>query len=601
MARVEEGDRSRIRLPACRTGADKMDCMRIMGLRGAAVATLLTVFSVAGAASAQKSSTPRPAGKTYCNPMDLDYRFSLEKPSRREAADPTMVVYHGEYWLFASKSGGYWESKDMHTWKHIFAEGYPVETYAPTVVEVGGKLYLSAFNDPYLYTTDDPATGQWRKVAKIPLFADPDLFLDKNHKLYAYAGCSNMAPLHVTELEAGGDFHELSQPAAIYAGDPAKHGWEVPGDTNQMTKERPWIEGSWMTRHGGKYYLQFAGPGTQYKTYGDGVLVSDSPTGPFAYADYNPVSFKPTGFIAGAGHSSTFQDLTGAYWHVSSMTISVRHMFERRLGLFPTWFTPDGQMVVDTYLGDYPHKLDRNGKDTFAGWFLLDLKKPVKASSSLARHEPELAVDEDIRTWWSAATGNPGEWLQVDMGAPKRINAVQINFADEGSDTLGAGKDAYRYVMEQSLDGRHWSKLVDRSENQRDAPDEYIELEKPALARYVRITNVHTPGNAKFSISGLRLFGSGLQSAPARVRGVHVERDPQDARKATISWQPAGGAEFYIVRFGVRPDRMFQNYQVYEGTQLTIPSMNVGVGYSFTVDAVNDSGLSRGTDVIGVP
>ena len=220
----------------------------------------------------------------------------------------------------------------------------------------------------------------------------------------------------MTELEAGGDFHALTQPAPIYAGDPAKHGWEVPGDTNEMTKERPWIEGSWMTQHDGKYYLQFAGPGTQYKTYGDGVLVSDAPTGPFVYADYNPVSFKPTGFIAGAGHSSTFQDVSGAYWHVSSMTISVRHMFERRLGLFPTWFTPDGQMVVDTYLGDYPHKLARNGADTFAGWFLLDLKKPVTASSSLAGHEPEKAVDEDIRTWWSAATGNPGEWLQVDMG-----------------------------------------------------------------------------------------------------------------------------------------------------------------------------------------
>jgi xylan 1,4-beta-xylosidase len=583
-----------------RTGAAKMDCMRIMGPGSLAAAALLSVFCFATAARAQKGSAPPRVGHTYSNPIDLDYRFSLDKPSRREAADPTMVVYRGEYWLFASKSGGYWESKDLHTWKHIFAEGYPVETYAPTVVEIGGKLYLSAFNDPYLYTTDDPAAGKWRKAASIPLFADPDLFLDKDRKLYAYAGCSNMAPLRVTELEASGDFHALSQPAPIYAGDPAKHGWEVPGDTNEMTKERPWIEGSWMTKHGGKYYLQYAGPGTQYKTYGDGVLVADSPTGPFAYADYNPVSFKPTGFIAGAGHSSTFQDLSGAYWHVSSMTISVRHMFERRLGLFPTWFTPDGQMVVDTYLGDYPHKLARNGADTFAGWFLLDLKKPVTASSSLPGHEPEKAVDEDIRTWWSAATGNAGEWLQVDMGAPKRINAIQINFADEGSDTLGASNDAYRYVIQQSLDGRRWTALVDRSDNQRDAPDEYIELEKPALARYVRITNVHTPGHAKFSISGLRLFGNGFQPAPARVGGIRVVRDPQDGRLAVVSWQPVHGADFYIVRFGVRPDRMFENYQVYDGTQLTVPSLNVGVGYSFTVDAVNDSGVTVSKEIVSI-
>jgi hypothetical protein len=572
--------------------------MRTTGFAIAAGA-LLAAFCVVGQAGAQKSSTKKHVAATYCNPMDLDYRFSLEKPSRREAADPTMVVFHGEYWLFASKSGGYWESKDLQTWRHIWAEGYPVETYAPTVVEIGGKLYLSAFNDPYLYVTDDPALGQWRRAAKLPLLADPDLFQDDDHKLYAYAGCSNVAPLRVTELADSGEFQALSQPAPVYMGDPANHGWEVPGDANEKEKSRPWIEGSWMTKHGGKYYLQFAGPGTEFKTYGDGVVVSGSPTGPFVYAAYNPVSFKPTGFATGAGHSSTFEDLSGVYWHVSSMTISVRHMFERRLGLFPTWFTADGQMAVDTYLGDYPHRLTRAGADTFAGWYLLDLKKPATASSSLAGHEPEKAVDEDIRTWWSAATGNPGEWLEVDLGGLRRVNAVQINFADEGSDTLGASKDAYRYAMEQSRDGKRWTTLVDRRANERDAPDEYVELDKPLEARYVRITNVHTPGNAKFSISGLRLFGSGLQAGPGRVAGVRVVRDPHDARKATVSWQAARGADFYVVRFGVRPDRMFENYQVYDGTQLTVPSLNAGVRYTFTVDAVNDSGLTRGVEVVG--
>lgn len=575
-----------------------MEGMSSTGFRIAAA--MLAALWLAGVAGAQKSSAGTQAAKTYCNPMDLDYRFSLDKPSRREAADPTMVLYRGEYWLFASKSGGYWESKDLHSWKHIFANGYPVETYAPTVVEIGGKLYLSAFTDPYLYVTDDPATGQWRRAAKIPLFADPDLFQDDDHKLYAYAGCSNVAPLRVTELEDGGDFHALTEPAPVYSGDPAKHGWEVPGDANQLANDRPWIEGSWMTKHGGKYYLQFAGPGTQFRTYGDGVVVSDSPAGPFVYADYNPVSFKPTGFATGAGHSSTFQDAAGAYWHVSSMTISVRHMFERRLGLFPAWFMPDGQMVVDTYLGDYPHTLARSGADTFAGWFLLDLKKPVTASSSLPGHEPEKAVDEDIRTWWSAATGSSGEWLKVDMGGVRRINAVQINFADEGSDTLGASKDAYQYLVEQSRDGKRWSTLVDRRENQRDAPDEYVELAQPAKARYVRITSVHTPGGAKFSISGLRLFGNGLRPAPAKVAGIQAARDGSDPRRATVTWQAAAGADFYIVRFGVGPDRMVENYQVYDGTELTVPSLNVGVGYSFTVDAVNDSGVTRGTEVVSI-
>ena len=36
------------------------------------------------------------------------------------------------------------------------------------------------------------------------------------------------------------------------------------------------------------------------------------------------------------------------------MTISVKHMFERRLGLFPVTFDADGTMHADTALGDYP-------------------------------------------------------------------------------------------------------------------------------------------------------------------------------------------------------------------------------------------------------
>ncbi len=47
-----------------------------------------------------------------------------------------------------------------------------------------------------------------------------------------------------------------------------------------MFSQRPFIEGAWMTKHDGTYYLQYAGPGTEYNVYGDGVYESDSPLGP---------------------------------------------------------------------------------------------------------------------------------------------------------------------------------------------------------------------------------------------------------------------------------------------------------------------------------
>src|SRR5215203_1015928 len=81
---------------------------------------------------------------TICNPINLSYRFCLDMPSRREAADPTMVVYKGEYYLFASKSGGYFHSTDLIHWDLITTRDLPIEDYAPTTVVMNDTLYFMA-------------------------------------------------------------------------------------------------------------------------------------------------------------------------------------------------------------------------------------------------------------------------------------------------------------------------------------------------------------------------------------------------------------------------------------------------------------------------
>ncbi len=73
-----------------------------------------------------------------------------------------------------------------------------------------------------------------------------------------------------------------------------------------------------MTKHDGKYYLQYGAPGTEYNAYANGTYVADSPTGPFTYADYNPVAYKPGGFVEGAGHGSTFEDAYGNLWNTGT-------------------------------------------------------------------------------------------------------------------------------------------------------------------------------------------------------------------------------------------------------------------------------------------
>ena len=186
-----------------------------------------------------------------------------------------------------------------------------------------------------------------------------------------------------------------------------KYGWEVPGEKNELTRNG-WNEGAWMTKYNNRYYLQYAAPGTEFKTYADGVYTSDSPLGPFKYETYSPFSYKPGGFAGGAGHSSTFQDKYGNYWHISTMSISVRHMFERRLGLFPAAFDKDGVLRTFTAFGDYPtimpdHKIDFEKESLFRGWMLLSYKKNAEASSAMDNYPVNNAFDEDIRTWWSAS------------------------------------------------------------------------------------------------------------------------------------------------------------------------------------------------------
>ena len=578
--------------------------LRVILFAGIVSAAAVGVGQVAVRAASQ---TDRP--QTFCNPLDLAYRFQLNTPSRREAADPTLVRFKGEYWLFASKSGGYWHSSDMIQWQFVKPIGLPLEDYAPTVAVFGGRMIFTAFGTPAIFTTDDPLKGVWRKTADLKGYPDPAIFVDDDDRVYLYFGCSSNGGIQVVELDPHQEFKALRGPLDCLMADYAHHGWEVAGEENRgnpnadgSKQMAPWVEGAWMTKHAGIYYLQYSAPGTQFKAYSDGVYTATNPMGPFAYAPYSPFSHKPTGFIGGAGHSSIVVDDESNYWHVTTMTISVRHMFERRLGLFPAGFTHDGQMFCNTYLGDYPQFVPGSSKNPAGnnspGWMLLSYNKSATASSALEPFPIRNAFDEDIRTWWSAASGRPGEWLQVDLGKPCRIEAMQINFADQGMTNLGRmTDDSYRYYVQISDDGKQWKTGLDRSDNQRDSPHDYTQLDEPVTARYARLVNVHMPGSGLFSISGFRIFGNGLGEAPAQVKEVEVARDISDPRRVHMSWKPAQRADFYIIRYGLDRDRLSNDYQVYKTSHVDINSLNAGITYYFSVDAVNDSGNTEGTNV----
>ena len=67
-----------------------------------------------------------------------------------------------------------------------------------------------------------------------------------------------------------------------------------------------------------------------------------------------------------------------------------------------------------------------------------------------------------------------------------------------------------------------------------------------------------------------------------------------------LSWSPEPGADFYIVRYGIAPDRLYLNHQVYGQNDLDLAGLNTDADYYVAVDAVNESGVTTGTKVVAV-
>jgi hypothetical protein len=572
---------------------------------------------------------------TYCNPINIDYGYTpipnfTEWDKHRATADPVIVLYKNDYYLFSTNQWGYWWSSDLSNWHFIsrsFLKPYHHvydDLCAPAVWVQGDTLLVfgSTYSTNFpIWMSTNPKANEWKEA--IDSFEiggwDPDFFLDDDGKLYMYNGSSNRYPLYGVEIDRK-TFNPKGTRKEMYLLEPWRYGWQRFGEYNDNTFLDPFIEGAWMTKHNGKYYLQYGAPGTEFSGYADGVVVGDYPLGPFIPQSL-PLSYKPGGFTRGAGHGATFKDLYNNWWHVSTIAISVKNNFERRIGIWPAGFDKDDVMYMDAAFGDYPHYLPGNissspsigggrgeaadgGREgaagAFTGWMLLNYSKPVTVSSTLGSYYPNFAVDENIKTYWSAATGNKGEWLATDLGSTCTVRAIQINYADQDVNFLGKQQGTYhQYKLYQSNDGKRWKLLVDKSANKTDVPHDYIELENPVQTRYIKLENLHMPGG-KFAISGLRVFGNGNGSKPNEVKQFIVLRTEKDKRSAWLKWSPVDNAYAYNIYMGVAPGKLYNCVMVYSANEYYCKTMDKEKPYYFTIEAINENGVSAKSKVVKV-
>ena len=569
---------------------------------------------------ASYSQSPELAQTTYCNPLNIDYGYTpipnfTQWGKHRATADPVIVNYKGDYYLFSTNQWGYWWSEDLLNWKFIsrkFLRPWNTGTYdelcAPGVGIIGDTMIVfgSTYTDNFsIWMSTDPKANEWKPLVDSFEIGgwDPSFFTDDDGRFYMYNGSSNRYPMYGIELDRK-TMDPIGTRKEMYVLEHWRYGWQRFGEHMDNTFLDPFIEGSHLTKYNGKYYLQYGAPGTEFSGYADGLLVGSGPLGPWTPMS-DPLSMKLGGYVRGAGHGATFKDNDQQWWHVATTVVSVKNTFERRIAMWPTGFDSDGTMWCNTAFGDYPHYIpsavDKNKPATytnskyFTGWMLLNYNKPVQVSSTLGGYLPNGAVDELTKTYWSAQTSNKGEWIQTDLGSVSEVNAVQINYADQDVESNRLGKfngQYHQYKLYYSVDGRKWKVLADKSNNNKDVPHDYVELVKPVKARYIKLENIHMP-TGKFAISGLRVFGHGNGSLPQHVEGFIVLRTEKDKRSAFIKWKPVDNAFAYNIYYGTDPDKLYTCIMVHSNNEYWMKSMDSKKPYYFQIEAINENGISE--------
>lgn len=547
---------------------------------------------------------------TYCNPLNVDYTYMIYDAGRdisyRSGADPAVVEFRGEYYMFVTRSNGYWHSTDLQNWNFITPKGYwyPQGCNAPAAHNYKDSV-LYVCGDPSgvmsVMSSDDPKSGVWTPgVGIIANLQDPDLFIDDDGSAYMFYGSSNVYPIRAIELDRTHNFlPKTDERVPLFGLDLDKHGWERFGENHTTdTDLGGFIEGPWMTKHNGKYYLQYGSPGTEFNVYGDGVYVADHPMGPYTYQKHNPVSYKPGGYMNGAGHGSSVKGPGGMWWHFASMSLSINVNWERRLCMFPMGFDEDGIMYCDTRFGDYPRYAPSvaQKRGQFRGWMLLSYKKPVTVSSQVGDYAAAGLTDELTKTFWLAEKNDDSQWVVIDLQNPASVCAVQVNYHDYKTGMYGRYPNLrHRYQIEGSVDGKDWKVLIDKINSYKDTPNDYTELEFPEKVRYVRYKNIEVP-TPSLAISEIRVFGLGEGKAPQKVKKLNLERQT-DRRDIAISWTPVKGAQGYNVLWGIAPDKLYSSWMVYDANELFMKSLTVDQDYYFSIEAFNENGVSERTEV----
>ena len=428
-------------------------------------------------------------------------------------ADPTVKKFGDTYYMYATTDGSgagfgpaqVWTSKDFVNWT-LMPMNWPDShwIWAPDVMKHTDGNYFYCQPCMIHCGVSETPRGPWKNIlgeseaVLVPdrfvtnaITLDGQTFVDDDGSVYLYWGTWG-----------------------IYKGFGCGAG-KLASDMKSFTETRlipnteatDFFEAPFVMKRKGIYYFLYSSGSCHDHTYRVQYATSDKPMGPYTYRGCI-LETNTDGTIHGPGHHSVLKEGNEYYmvYHRHDNPHSNRG-FHRQLCVDRMEFAEDGSIkpLIPTHdgIGALASSEEKSKN--------LALGAKVRASSFYdADFRPEYAVDDNNGTLWRPR-GMGQEWIEMDLGVARQIQTIWTQFE--------YGTQFYQYLIETSVDGKHWSVFADKRNN-RLAGSPMVDFGK-VKARYVRLTFT---GGQKNGFGGavwnLKIFEGVEASAPQQWLGL---------------------------------------------------------------------------------
>ena len=430
-------------------------------------------------------------------------------------ADPTIKKFGDTYYMYATTDGSgagfgpaqVWTSKDFVNWT-LMPMNWPDShwIWAPDVIRHTDGRYYYFYCQPCIIHcgVSETPRGPWKNIlgeseaVLVPdrfvtnaITLDGQTFVDDDGSVYLYWGTWG-----------------------IYKGFGCGAGKMTP-DLKGFTETRlipnteavDFFEAPFVLKRNGIYYFMYSSGSCHDHTYRVQYATSDHPLGPYEYKGCI-LETNEDGTVHGPGHHSILKEGDDYYivYHRHDNPHSNRG-FHRQLCMDKMEFAADGSIrkVIPTHegVGALAPSVVKSEN--------LALGAGVRASSCYDDNfRAEYAVDDNNGTLWRPR-GMGQEWLEIDLGSSREIQTVWTQFE--------YGTQFYQYLIETSVDGKHWSVFADKRNNHL-AGSPMVDFGK-AEARYVRLTFT---GGQKNGFGGavwnVKVFGGIEEALPQQWLGL---------------------------------------------------------------------------------